>query len=180
MKRTLPISAIVLILICIYLLLKNGCNEKPIPNHKDNTALLDSLKIYKAELAVLKNLNDSLVVTYQNNKITKDSLVIHTQTKYITVYDTLTNDSIKCLPEIYVDSLVLTYENLLLDADTLIKVKSRTIDNLMVQNEIQDTVITNYQHNEGIYQQEIKKQKKKKWTFGIVGSGIGYVIGKLF
>lgn len=147
---------------------------------KDNSAYFETIKIYESELADLREKNDSLEISYQNNKNVKDSIVYDIRKRYITIYDTLTNDTIECLPKNYVDTIVLTYENLLNDADTLIKVKSLTIDNLTIQNTIKDTIIDKFQHNELVYKQEIKKQKRKKWLFGGVGVGIGYVLGKIF
>lgn len=171
----------ILILAIIVLLLFNwnSCNKQPI-KLKNNTHLFDSLKTYKDELVVLKALNDSLVVEYQNNKIVKDSLVINVKTKYIPVYDTLTNEIVDCLPKPHVDTLINTYEDLLVDCDSLISTKDDIISNLDVQSTIKDTIIVKYQSNEVVYRKEIKKQKRKKWKFGVVGTAIGYVLGKIF
>lgn len=180
MKHIDKILLIAFISLSIFLILfRPSCNDNT-TDLKDNTTLLNSLEIYKAELVDLKRLNDSLELSYQNNKNLKDSIVYDIRTRYKTYYDTITNDTIECLPKIYVDKVVLTYENLLNDSDTLIKVKSLTIENLTTQNTIKDTIINNYQDNELIYKQEIKKQKKKKWLFGAAGTGIGYFLGKIF
>ena len=170
---------LILIIIVLMLLNWNGCNKQPI-KLKDNTSLFDSLETYKDELIVLKALNDSLVVEYQNKKIVKDSLVINVKTKYITVYDTLTNEIVDCLPKPYVDTLINTYEALLVDCDSINSTKIDIIDNLENQNTIKDTIIVNYQSNEVVYKKEIKKQKRNKWKFGISGGVIGYVLGKIF
>lgn len=180
MKNYLKIFLFASVIVIGWLLLDKCSDNSTTKELKDNTILLEKLKPLKAELAVLRAKNDSLELSYQNKKNVKDSLVIRTKTKYITVYDTLTKDTYPCLPKVYVDTIVLTYENLLNDADTIIKVKSLTIENLTTQNTIKDTIINNYQNNELIYKQEIKKQKNKKWLFGGVGAGIGYFLGKIF
>ena len=144
---------IALIIVCLY---------KCEPTKVDDK--IDDLKPLEAELSGLKALNDSLEVSYQTKKIIKDSLVIRTKTKYITIYDTL-----ECLPKKNVDSLIVSYEDVINEADTLLKVKSLTIVNLTKQNDIKDDVI----HNQ---KREIKIQKRKKWLF----LGVGYLLGKVF
>lgn len=180
MKKITTILLVLIIgFVAMYILKELGCNETP-KEIKDNTELLDRLKPLEVELAVLRAKNDSLELSYQNKKNVKDSVVIRYETKYIPYYDTMTNDTALCLPKKYVDTLVLSYENIINEADTLIKVKSLTIDNLTAQNEIKDTLINNYQDNELVYKKEIKKQKRKKWLFFGGGVGVGYLIGKLF
>lgn len=174
------ITTILLVLIIGLLILYHfKCDNEPL-QIKDNTKLLEKLKPIEAELAVLRAKNDSLELSYQNKKNVKDSIVIRYKKEYIPYYDTITNDTALCLPKKYVDTLVLSYENIINEADTLIKVKSLTIENLTAQNTIKDTIINNYQDNELIYKQEIKKQKKNKWLFFGGGVGVGYLIGKLF
>jgi len=158
----------------------NTCSDKPKIVLKDNTQLFDSLNTYKAKLVDLKALNDSLVKDYNNNKIIKDSIVYHVQTKYLPVFDTITNDTIECLPKQQVDTIINTYENLLSNCDTVIAVKDSVINNLEVQNSIKDTVIFNYQSNEKVLKKEVKRQKRKKWLFGGVGVAVGYFLGKIF
>jgi len=96
-------------LIVIGWLLQSKCdktnNELPII---DNSDLNDSLKVLKSEIDVLSVLNDSLSNSYVNSKNIKDSVVYRTKTKYITIFDTITNDTINCLPKIYVDTLIFT------------------------------------------------------------------------
>jgi hypothetical protein len=74
---------------------------------------------------------------------------------------------------VHVDSLVMTYEDLILDADTIIKVQSIQIDNLEQQNAVKDTVITQQQS-------EIKRQKKGKLKAFIGGVGVGALVRSLF
>ena len=144
---------IALIIVCLYKCEPTKVNDK-----------INELKPLEDELSDLKALNDSLEVSYQTKKIIKDSLVIRTKTKYITIYDTL-----ECLPKKNVDSLIVSYEDVINEADTLLKVKSLTIVNLTKQNDIKDDVI----HNQ---KREIKIQKRKKWLF----LGVGYLLGKVF
>lgn len=172
-------TILIFVFIGLLILYHFKCDNET-PQIKDNTELLDKLIPLEAELAVLKAKNDSLELSYQNKKNVKDSVVIRYKNEYIPYYDTITNDTALCLPKKYVDTLVLSYQNIINEADTLIKVKSLTIDNLTVQNTIKDTIINNYQDNELIYKEEIKKQKKKKWLFFGGGVGIGYIFGKLF
>jgi hypothetical protein len=74
---------------------------------------------------------------------------------------------------VHVDSLVMTYENLILDADTIIKVQSIQINNLEQQNAVKDTVILQQQS-------EIKRQKKGKLKAFIGGVGVGALVRSLF
>ena len=155
-------------IVIVVLLIFKGCGNKPI----DNSHLFNKLDTYKAELTDLKALNDSLVISYQNKKIVKDSLVVNVKTKYITVYDTVTNEVVEALPKPYVDTLIYTYEDLLTDCDSINSTKNNMIDNLEAQNNIKDTIIVNKD-------KEIKKQKRKKFGAFLKGLGIG-LVGGLF
>ena len=94
-------------------------------------------------------------------------------------YDTITNDSIECLPRPYVESLTESFEYVLEQSDSLIVSKNNEIDNLEKQNEIKDTIIINYQANEKEYTKALKKEKRKKWLFGVGGFISGVIVGKL-
>jgi hypothetical protein len=155
------------IVIAILLIFK-GCGNEPI----DNSHLFNKLDTYKTELNDLKALNDSLVISYQKKKKVKDSIVINVKTKYITVYDTVTNDTADCLPKPYVDTLINIYEDLLTNCDSLNSTKNNMIDNLEAQNNIKDTIIINKD-------KEIKKQKRKKFGAFLKGLGLG-LVGGLF
>ena len=74
---------------------------------------------------------------------------------------------------VHVDSLVMTYESLILDADTIIKVQSIQIDNLEQQNTVKDTIIVQQQS-------EIKRQKKGKIKAFLGGVGVGALVRSLF
>jgi len=155
-------------IVIVVLLIFKGCGNKPI----DNSHLFNKLDKYKTELTDLKALNDSLVISYQNKKKVKDSLVVNVKTKYITVYDTVTNEVVEALPKPYVDTLIYTYEDLLTDCDSINSTKNNMIDNLEAQNNIKDTIIVNKD-------KEIKKQKRKKFGAFLKGLGIG-LVGGLF
>jgi hypothetical protein len=145
-----------------------SCETTPIDN--TNFAKLDSLV---AANDSIKALSDSLQINYSEAKIVKDSLVIKYTSRYVTYYDTTTRQVYNCLPMVHVDSLVMTYEDLILDADTIIKVQSSQIGNLEQQNAVKDTIITQQQS-------EIKRQKKGKIKAFIGGVGIGALVRSLF
>jgi hypothetical protein len=83
------------------------------------------------------------------------------------------------LPKVHVDSLIYTYESLILDADTIIKVQSIQITNLEQQNDIKGKMIFNYQTNEKVLIKSVKKERRNKWLFGAGGFGLGFLTGKL-
>lgn len=177
MKNKLLLATILILIIVI--LLQSQC-DRPEPIYKDNTQLFNKLEVYKSKLAVLTSLNDSLEVSYKKSKQIKDSVVYTYQKKYIAVYDTITNELVDCLPKPYVDTIITTYEGLLSDCDTLNQTKDGIIENLTVQNTTKDTIIVNFEANEKVFKKELKKQKRNKWKFGVVGSAAGYVLGKIF
>ncbi len=78
-----------------------------------------------------------------------------------------------------VDSLVATYESLILDADTIIKVQSIQINNLEQQNDIKDTLLLHYKTNEKVLIKAVKKERRNKFLFGIGGFISGVIVGKL-
>jgi hypothetical protein len=145
-----------------------SCETTPIDN--TNFAKLDSLE---AANDSIKALSDSLQVNYSEAKIVKDSLVVRYTSRYVTYYDTTTRQVYNCLPMVHVDSLVMTYESLILDADTIIKVQSIQIHNLEQQNAVKDTVILQQQS-------EIKRQKKGKLKAFLGGVGVGALVRSLF
>jgi len=143
----------------------------------DNSDLKDSLNNLKSEIAVLSVLNDSLTNSYVNSKNIKDSVVYRTKTKYITVFDTITNDTINCLPKIYVDTLIFTYENVIKECDSLIVVK----DSIIVKQDeiisVQDTIISNDKQTIGVLKKDVKKERKKGNSKGVKGGLIGTIFG---
>jgi hypothetical protein len=145
-----------------------SCEQTPIEN--TNFAKLDSLV---AANDSIKKLSDSLQINYSEAKVVKDSLVIKYTSRYVTYYDTTTRQVYNCLPRVHVDSLVMTYENLILDADTIIKVQSIQINNLEQQNTTKDTIIVQQQS-------EIKRQKKGKLKAFLGGVGVGALVRSLF
>ncbi|HRN42816.1 MAG TPA: hypothetical protein PK649_12195 [Vicingus sp.] len=176
MKDIRYLIAAIAVLILIVLLLPKSCNE---PQLIDNSIQLQQIDSLVSANDSIKALNDSLQLNYSERKNIKDSLVIRIKTRYIPIYDTLTNEVIECLPKINVDSLIYTYENIILDADTIIKVQSIQINNLEQQNNIKDTLIQNYQTNEKVLIKSVKKERRNKWLFGASGFGLGFLTGKL-
>ena len=146
----------------------------------DNSDLKDSLNNLKSEIAVLSVLNDSLTNSYVNSKNIKDSVVYRTKTKYITVFDTITNDTINCLPKIYVDTLVFTYENVIKECDSLIVVKDSIIVKQQDVISVQDTMILNHEKNEQTLIKQVRKEKRKSWFKSAVSFVGGLLIGKAF
>jgi len=177
MKNNPTYIIIIIILLVISLTLKfDRCNEPELVNNIYELQQIDSLKTANDSI---KALSDSLQVNYSEAKIVKDSLVVRYTSRYVTYYDTTTQKVYNCLPMVYVDSLVATYENLILDADTIIKVQSIQITNLEQQNNIKDTLINNYQTNEKVLIKSVKKERRNKWLFGAGGFGLGFLTGKL-
>jgi len=144
----------------------------------DNSDLKDSLNNLKSEIAVLSVLNDSLTNSYVNSKNIKDSVVYRTKTKYITVFDTITNDTINCLPKIYVDTLIFTYENVIKEADSLLVVKDNIITKQKDVINKQDTMILNHEKNEQTLIKQVRKEKQKGWFKSAVGFVGGVILGK--
>ena len=177
MKNNPTYIIIIIILLVISLTLKfDRCNEPELVNNIYELQQIDSLKTANDSI---KHLNDSLQLNYSEGKNIKDSLVIRYKTRYISVYDTISNEVVECMPKMYVDSLIYTYESLILDADTIIKVQSIQIDNLERQNELKDQLIMNYQTNEKVLIKSVKKERRNKWLFGGFGFGLGFLTGKL-
>jgi hypothetical protein len=176
MKNIYTLIAAISLLVLVAIFLPKSCNE---PKLIDNSIQLKQIDSLKAANDSIKVLSDSLQINYSESKNIKDSLVYRIKTRYIPIYDTLTNEVIECLPKIHVDSLIYTYESLILDADTIIKVQSIQIDNLEQQNNIKDTLIQNYQTNEKVLIKSVKKERRNKWLFGAGGFGLGFLTGKL-
>jgi len=169
-------------LVIAILLIFKGC-EKPVTNEsnliQENEILLNKIDSIDKELAILSVVNDSLELSYKSGKEIKDSIIYHIKNKYIAVYDTITKDTIECLPKPQVDTLINTYELLLIDCDTLISTKDDMISNLSTQNNIKDTIISNKDEIIEIKETEIKRQKKKKFGAFLKGLGLG-LVGGLF
>ena len=176
MKNIYTLIAAISLLILVAIFLPKSCEKIELVNNSYELRQIDSLKTANDSI---KALSDSLLNNYSEATILKDSLVIRIKTRYISVYDTISNEVVECLPKIHVDSLINTYESLILDADTIIKVQSIQISNLEQQNNIKDTLINNYQLNEKILMKSVKKERRNKWLFGGVGVGVGYLIGKI-
>ena len=166
-------------LIVVGWLLQSKCNKT---NNDlriiDNSLIKDRLNNLKSEIAVLSVLNDSLTNSYVNSKNIKDSVVYRTKTKYITVFDTITNDTINCLPKIYVDTLVFTYENVIKECDSLIVVKDSIIVKQQDVISVQDTMILNHEKNEQTLIKQVRKEKRKGWFKSAVSFVGGFILGK--
>lgn len=176
MKNIYTLIAAISLLILVAIFLPKSCEKIELVNNSYELRQIDSLV---AANDSIKALNDSLQLNYSEGKNIKDSLVIRIKTRYTPIYDTLTKDTIECLPKVYVDSLIMTYESLILDADTIIKVQSIQITNLELQNDIKDQLILNYQTNEKVLIKSVKKERRNKWLFGAGGFLGGLLIGKL-
>lgn len=176
MKNIYTLIAAISLLILVAIFLPKSCEKVELFDNSEQLNRIDSLKIANDSI---KALSDSLQINYSESKNIKDSLVIRYKTRYISVYDTISNEVVECMPKMYVDSLIYTYESLILDADTIIKVQSIQIENLEQQNNIKDTIILNYQTNEKVLIKSVKKERRNKWLFGTAGFGLGFLTGKL-
>lgn len=176
MKNIYTLIAAISLLILVAIFLPKSCEKIELVNNSYELRQIDSLV---AAIDSIKALNDSLQLNYSDSKNIKDSLVIRIKTRYISVYDTIRNEVVECLPKIHVDSLISTYESLIIDADTIIKVQSIQINNLEKQNEFKDQLILNYQTNEKVLIKSVKKERRNKWLFGAGGFLGGLLIGKL-
>ena len=140
-----------------------SCEQTPIDNSRFDT--IDSLN---KELAILKAFNDTLELKYSNRLNEQQEVRETIKTKYITIHDTL-----RCLPEIYVDSIFIVQDSVNAAAKELLTVKDIIIDNLEQSNNIKDTIIIEQQS-------EIKRQKKGKLKAFIGGVGVGAIVRSLF
>ena len=174
MKNYLIISLVGLVVI---LLAYNSCRKvNPTVDIIDNSELLNKIDSLELNYDVLKANSINLELAYQKQKERKDSVVYKLKNQYIMVYDTITKDTVECLPKPYVDNLVLSFEYVLEASDSLISVKSSQIQNLEQQNTVKDTIIVNYQLNEKTYKKSLRKEKRKKWLYGV--TGFGFVRGR--
>ena len=150
----------------------------------DNSKLKHKVENLKSKISILSVSNDSLTKKYTDGKKIKDSVLFQTKTRYISIYDTILNDTIECLPKIHVDTIISTFENIIEKADSLIAVKDTIISNQKDVIIIQDTIIINNEINEKKLKKQVKKEKRKgNWKFvkGIIfGGSLGYIAGKLF
>jgi hypothetical protein len=140
-----------------------GCEQTPIDNSRFDT--IDSLN---KELAILKAFNDTLEVKYSNRLNEQQEVRELVKTKYITIHDTL-----RCLPEIYVDSIFIVQDSVNAAANELLTVKDSMIDNLEQSGALKDTIIIEQK-------QEIKRQKRGKLKAFIGGVGVGALVRSLF
>jgi hypothetical protein len=176
MKNYLIIALVGLIVV---LFLLRSC-DKPKETIIDNSHLLNKIDSLELNYDVLKANSIQLELAYQKQKERKDSVVYKLKNQYIMVYDTITKDTVECLPKPYVDNLVLSFEYVLESSDSLISVKSSQIGNLEQQNNIKDTIILSHKQQVNELQKSVKKEKRKKWLFGVTGFGFGYLFGKSF
>lgn len=176
MKNIYTLVAAISLLVLVAIFIPKSCKQVELVNNTYELQQIDSLV---AANDSIKAFGDSLQINYSESKNIKDSLVIRFKTRYISVYDTISNEVVECLPKVHVDSLISTYEGLIIDADTIIKVQSIQIDNLEQQNEFKDQLIMNYQTNEKVLIKSVKKERRNKWLFGIGGFISGVIVGKL-
>lgn len=166
------------ILIIILFALRSG--EKPKEVLIDNTELLKERDSLKLIYDVLKANSINMELAYQKEKERKDSVVYKVKNQYKMIYDKITKDTVECLPKPYVKDLIFTYENTINKADSLIAGKTMQIESLEHINDVQDTIISNYQTNEEMLLKAVKKEKRKKWKFAAGGFGFGFLTGKSF
>lgn len=170
---------LVLVAICIALLLLRGC-EKPKEVIIDNTEHFNTINSLKNEYDVLRVNTEQLELDYQNQKRRKDSVVYKVKTQYIMCYDEVEDDSLECLPKPFVDDLIYEFNCTIESADSLIASKSYQIENLERRDTIKEAVILNYQTNEKGLIKSIKKERRKKWLFGVIGAGLVYMFANAF
>ena len=178
MKNNLLIILLVA-LIVIGWLLQDKCdktnNDLPII---DNSLLKEKVEKLKLEISYLSVLNDSLTKSYADSKDIKDSIVYLTKTRYITIFDTITNDTIECLPKEFVDTLILTYENVIKECDKKLIVQDSIIFKKSEAINKQDTMILNHEINEQTLLKQVRKEKQKGWFKSAVSFVGGVLIGK--
>ena len=179
MKDNFKPVLITLVLIFLAFVFFQPCNEKPIIE-PDNSVHFEQIETLKSELAVLSVLNDSLELSYKEVLNRKDSVRIVIKNKYIQVLDTNTNEVIDCLPKMYVDSILMVQDETDKICGQNLSVKDEIIVNLTNQNNVKDTIISNYDEIVQAKDQEIKRQKKNKIKSFFVGVGVGALIRSLF
>ena len=170
---------LVLVAICIALLLLRGC-DKPKEIVIDNTPLFNTIDSLKIEYDVLRVNSDQLELAYEKQKQRKDSIIIRIKPQYIMCYDEVEDDSLECLPKPFVDELITSFDSVIVISDSLIASKSYQIENLERRDTIKDAVILNYQTNERVLIKSVKKEKRKKWLFGVIGAGFVYMFANAF
>lgn len=166
--------------VIIVLFIYQGCN-KPISNESnlidDNERLTTQIDILNKELAILSVLNNSLSIDYINTLNKQDSVRIVIKTKYITIVDTISQDTIECLPKKYVEELINSQDSVNLIASKSLKVKDDMMSVLVETNAIKDTIISNKDEIIDIKDDEIKKHKKGKIKSFFAGLITGFVGG---
>lgn len=140
-----------------------GCEQTPIDNSRFDK--VDSLERVAAHL---RQSNERLRQKYTERLAEQQEVRETIRTKYITLYDTL-----RCLPEIYVDSIFIVQDSVNAAANELLTVKDSLIDILEQTNVIKDTIIISQKS-------EIKRQKKGKLKAFIGGVGVGALVRSLF
>jgi hypothetical protein len=177
MKNNPTYIIIIIILLVISLTLKfDRCNEPELVNNTHELQQIDSLR---QEYALLKKQSTLQEVELEKAKKRKDSVVYVTKNHYIMAYDTITKDSVECLPKPYVDSLCDAFEYVLDQSDSLLLTKNSEITNLEKIVKKDSVVISNYQQNEQVLIKSVKKERRNKWLFGIGGFISGVIVGKL-
>lgn len=168
LKNITPYIMILIILWLGYL----KCNEdSQVVDDETNKELFEKLDDLHYEITQLKDVNDNLTLQLDTLKNTKEEKIIKYESYYKTYFDTITNDSVECLPKQQVDSIKYVYEEIIEKQDTLLKVKTLTINKLTESDSTKTIIITNQKHI-------IKKEKPKKWKWGIGGFIGGFLLGK--
>lgn len=176
MKNIYTLIASIVVLIIIALGVPKSCNEPELVNNTYELQQIDSLV---AANDSIKAFGEVLELKLTEAKKRKDSIVYVTKNHYIMAYDTITKDSVECLPKPYVDSLSEAFEYVLEQSDSVIAIKSIQINNLEQQNNLKDTIILSHKSQVNELQKTIKKEKRNKFLFGIGGFISGVIVGKL-
>lgn len=177
MKNTI-LYVIIFVLGIVVLFQSTTCNDHDVQlfGIVEQLNRIDSLRQHNDSL---KLRDDSLTVNYSIAIVFKDSFVMRLKNKYITIYDTISQQTVDCLPKNEVDSLIMTYEAVIGSAEAVIEVKDEQIYILDKTNETKDTIIENMQVNEETLKKSLKKEKRKKFVWGGFGFGIGYLFSKV-
>lgn len=176
MKNIYTLIAAISLLVLVAIFIPKSCNKVELVNNNYELQQIDSLR---QEYALLKKQSTLQEVELEKAKKRKDSVVYVTKNHYIMAYDTITKDSVECLPKPYVDSLCDAFEYVLDQSDSLLLTKNSEITNLEKIVKKDSVVISNYQQNEQVLIKSVKKERRNKWLFGAGGFGLGFLTGKL-
>jgi hypothetical protein len=178
MKKNHVIIALTLIIVA--LIFFKGCdNNIPVKNEflKENKYFTSKIDSIKNEYSILSDLNDSLKVRYINGLNKENNTRELIRIKYRTIHDTISNDTIECLPKEYVNELISVQDSLNVITKEGFIVKDEMIELLKSTNNLKDSIILNDKSIIDCSQEEIKKHKRGKIKYFFTGIGVGLVGG---